>query len=83
MAMKKKNPVLCYIHFMYNEWNPLQAKKVFADAPCGWQYLWDKWVEYLNNYGYHAAMMMYFAEGLDSKLQETISNYANDYYNGK
>ena len=32
---QKKEPLMCYFHFMFNEWNESKAKKVFANASCG------------------------------------------------
>lgn len=80
---EKKEPVLCYFHFMYNEWNEQMAQKVFADASCGWEYLWQKWMRFCDNYGYYGAIMMYYAEGLDNKLQKKLSTAAYDFYNGR
>lgn len=79
---KKKEPLMCYFHFMFNAWNEAQARKVFANAPCGWQYLWQKWCRYREEYGLYGAITMYYVEGLDADLQMTLSTAANQYYNG-
>lgn len=79
---EKKDPVLCYIHFMYNEWSEDMAKQVFADTFCGWQYLWQKWLRYRETYGYNGAIMKYYSDGLDSELQRELLTFAERFYNG-
>jgi len=80
---KKKEPVLCYFHFMYNQWNEQTAQKVFADASCGWQYLWDKWCRLCDDYGMYGAITMFYTESLDGNLQKMLADASNEYYNGK
>lgn len=80
---KKKEPLMCYFHFMFNEWNESKAKKVFANASCGWLYLWQKWCSYCDRYGLYGAITMYYADGLDKDLQKTLTDAANEHYNGK
>lgn len=80
---KKKEPILCYFHFMFNEWNEQTAAKVFADAPCGCEYLWQKWIRYREEYGLHGAITMYYTEGIDKYLQSKLSTASYEFYNGK
>ena len=80
---QKKEPLMCYFHFMLNAWNESQAMKVFANASCGWQYLWQKWCRFCDEYGLNGAITMYYVEGLDRHLQKTLADAANEYYNGK
>lgn len=80
---KKKEPLLCYFHFMFNVWNQAQAKIVFAKASCGWQYLWAKWCKFCEEYGMNAAITMFYVEGLDNNLQKMLADAADRYYNGK
>lgn len=79
----KKEPLMCYFHFMFNQWNETTCKIVFAKSCCGWQHLWNKWLTYIDNYGYYGAISMYYVEALDRELQAALSTYANEYYNGK
>lgn len=76
-----KNQILCYIHFMYNEWNENQARRIFADAACGWEYIWQKWCKMRDAYGLDGAITMFYADGLDSNLQQQLANATNTYYN--
>lgn len=78
-----KDPIMHYFHFMFNQWNERRAAEVFADAPCGWRYLWQKWCDYIEQYGYYGAITMYFVEALDSNLQNILATAANNYYNGR
>ena len=80
---KKKDPLMCYFHFMFNQWNEKRAEEIFADASCGWQYLWQKWSEYIDLYGFYGAIIMYYVEALDKNLQNKLATAANLYYNGK
>lgn len=80
---KKKEPVLCYFHFMYNQWNEQTAQKVFADASCGWEYLWQKWMRFCDDYGMYGAITMFYTESLDGNLQKMLADASNEYYNGK
>lgn len=79
---KKKESLLCYFHFMFNEWNERKASQVFANAPCGWQYLWQKWIRFCEEYGQYGAVTMYYTEGLDKTLQTIIAKASYDFYNG-
>ncbi len=79
---KTKEPLMCYFHFMFNAWNEAQARKVFANAHCSWQYLWEKWLNFCDQYGYYGAITMYYVEALDAELQNTLATAANKYYNG-
>ncbi len=79
----KKEPLMCYFHFMFNAWNEAQAKKVFANASCGWQYLWDKWCRLCDDYGMYGAITMFYTESLDGNLQKMLADASNEYYNGK
>lgn len=80
---QKKEPLMCYFHFMFNEWNESKAKKVFANASCGWQYLWDKWCRLCDDYGMYGAITMFYTESLDGNLQKMLADASNEYYNGK
>lgn len=79
---KTKEPILSYFHFMFNEWNEQTAQRVFADAPCGWRYLWQKWMRFHEEYGLYGAIMTYYTEGLDENLQHVLSTAAYEFYNG-
>ncbi len=77
------DPILCYMLFMFNAWNKTMAEKVFANARCGWEHIWQRWINCANTYGTEGAIFMFYADVLDAELQAVIANASYEHYNKK
>lgn len=73
-----KETVLTFIRFMFSYWNDIVCKEVFADAPCGWEHIWSKWMYYRDMYGFDGAILHFYADGLDSHLQTVLADFIGE-----
>lgn len=74
----KKN-VLTYLHYMFTYFCEREARRIFANAPCGWEYVWHKYEMMVRNNGRDGAMALFFCE-LDNRLQDMLCDYIQNNY---
>lgn len=74
-----KQNVLAYLHFMFNYICESEVRKAFANAPCDWEYIWQKYTTIVQNHGRCAANALFFCE-IDGTLQEMLCDYIQANY---
>ena len=60
--MGNRNDVSSFFYYMWNAWSKEECASVFADATCGWQHFWSKWIGVCERNGHFGAVEEFFAE---------------------
>lgn len=73
----EKNDVTKFFYYMWNDWSEAECMKVFKDAPC--EYIWNKWCNYVSEYGRDAAISVFYAN-IDNGLKNLLVSRAIEKY---
>lgn len=62
--MGNRNDVSSFFYYMWNAWSKEECARAFADATCGWQHFWSKWIGICerNKFSHFGAVEEFFAE---------------------
>lgn len=79
------NEVLSFFMYMWNKFSQSEAITIWGgsidDEYCLGNYMWDKYINYINNYGTHGAISM-FISSLDYDNLNLLVQRACELYDG-
>lgn len=81
--MENRNDVSSFFYYMWNAWSKEECARAFADAECGWQHFWSKWIGVSKRNGHFGAVEEFFAELSEDHKDMLVRRAVETYDRGR